>query len=84
METNIFRLCNPYETRPLWRWRVSVDFITAAENTENTSLSMNYYDVKAVFLLFSPETFIIITSAVLCGKFYCYRQLKGHYYELYG
>ncbi len=26
--------------RPLWRWGVSVvDFITAAENTENTGLS---------------------------------------------
>ncbi len=25
-------------TRALWRWRVSVvDFVTAAENTENTS-----------------------------------------------
>ncbi len=35
--------------RPLWRWRVSVvNFVTAAENTENTSLSINYYDVKGL------------------------------------
>ncbi len=48
----------------LWRWRVSVvEFVIAAKNIENTSLSIHYYNVKADFLLFFPEAFIIITLA---------------------
>ncbi len=53
--------------------------VIAAKNIENTSLSIHYYNVKADFLLFFPEAFIIITSASAL-----YRQLKAHYYELYG
>ncbi len=61
--------------RPLWRWWVSVvDFVTAAENTENTSLSINFYNVKAVFLLFFfPEAFIIITPAGALCQALCVR-----------
>ncbi len=73
-KTNIFRLCYPYETctsTPLWKWWFSaVDFITAAENTENT-YQWIIIMLRQSSCCFFPDAFIIITSASALWQALC-------------